>query len=144
MNQRFNAIHMTVIPTPGPLRGKVLAWDYGRADANRNSPGLQRWSIIDPTRHWSDPDAFWNFTLAIPDTEGKKNDIACAGFTWLPDGRLLVAGGTEKYASNGLNPPTLGAIVGAKLGYTFEPALWDPQNPNAMWRQHVPGLAKKC
>jgi hypothetical protein len=141
MHERFNAIHMTVIPTPGPLQGKILAWDYGKPDQFRNSPGVQRWSIIDPSLHWSHPDAFWNFTWEVPNTNGKKNDIACAGFTWLPDGRLLVAGGTEKYLSNGLNPETKGPIIGARLCYTFEPALWNPSNPNLMWVSH--GLLTK-
>jgi hypothetical protein len=100
MNQRFNGIHIALIPTP-PLRGKILVWDYGTPLCDRSSPGTQRWAILDPTKFPSEVGAFENFTLTnLPQDGAQNQDIACAGFTWLPDGRLLVAGGTQKYLSS--------------------------------------------
>jgi hypothetical protein len=144
LNQRFNALHVALIPTPGPLQGKVLAWDYGEPNCDRSSPGIQRWSILDPSKLPTDPDAFWNFTLPIAPTNGRSNDIACAGFTWLENGRLLVAGGTEAYAGTTLGCPAhSGPIIGAKLVFTFEPARWNPNDPNAMWVRRSPDLQHK-
>jgi hypothetical protein len=131
MGQSFHAIHMALIPTAGPLRGKVLAWDYNPGP-NSTSTGTQRWSILDPTLSPSQPEAFKNFKLTgIPQDGATNQDLACAGFTWLPDGTMLVAGGTQKY---GPRP-----IIGARLLYKFKPALWTPSTPNAAW-DRVPNI----
>ncbi len=63
----LEAIHSTLLPT-----GKVLSWGFG----GRNT------SLWDPVDG--------EFT-AVP---RPAVDIFCAGHAWLPDGRLLVVGGT--------------------------------------------------
>ncbi len=83
------AIHAAVLPT-----GKVLLFS-----AEHGVPGIHGW-LLDPASLALtnvDPPAGWN-----PD---------CAGNSFLPDGRLLVAGGTLQF-----NP-----VLGSKQAYLFDP-----------------------
>lgn len=146
MGQRFHALHMALIPF-GPFRGRVVAWAYNVPGNPTGIPsGVIFWSIFDPSAAPTDPSREMNFRLVIPPTGGRPNDIACAGHTWRPDARLLVTGGTEKYAV----PPNSPDIYGAKLGYVFDPTV-DPllnvaqgAAPGAeMWTRLTPDMQRK-
>ena len=83
------AIHSAVLPT-----GKVLLFS-----AEHGVPGIHGW-VFDPSTFALTnvpPPAPWN-----PD---------CAGHSFLPDGRLLVAGGTLSFTP----------LIGTELAYTFDP-----------------------
>ena len=52
---------------------------------------------------------------------GIEGDIFCAGHTFLPDGKLLVAGGTYKYDGSAVNPK-LPPFSGLDHTYIFDPS----------------------
>jgi hypothetical protein len=128
LEERFHSLHLALIPV-GEHRGKILGWNYAPNLDPMAPPqdplGATFWSIIDPEVAPA-PGGFMNFRLDLPDTDGEKNDLACAGHTWLPNGKLLVAGGTTKYASTG--HPT---VSGARLLYLFDPQA----QPTSAWAQ---------
>lgn len=83
------AIHSAVLPT-----GKVLLFS-----AEHGVPGIHGW-ILDPA------------TLALTNVPPPPPwNPDCAGQSFLPDGRLLVAGGTVSFTP----------LTGTKLAYTFDP-----------------------
>ena len=83
------AIHSAVLPT-----GKVLLFS-----AEHGVAGIHGW-ILDPT------------TLALTNVPPPPPwNPDCAGQSFLPDGRLLVAGGTVSFT----------LLTGTKLAYTFDP-----------------------
>ena len=83
------AIHSVVLPT-----GKVLLFS-----AEHGVPGIHGW-ILDPA------------TLALTNVPPPSPwNPDCAGQSFLPDGRLLVAGGTVSFTP----------LTGTKLAYTFDP-----------------------
>lgn len=83
------AIHSAMLPT-----GKVLLFS-----AEHGVPGIHGWLL--------DPDGLQ--LTEIPPPDGWNPD--CAGHSFLPDGRLLVAGGTLQF-----NP-----LLGDKRAYLFDP-----------------------
>ncbi len=83
------AIHSTLLPT-----GKVLLFS-----AEHGVPGIHGW-VLEPS------------TLALTNVPPPSPwDPDCAGHSFLPDGRLLVAGGTLSFTP----------LTGTKLAYTFDP-----------------------
>ncbi len=132
MGQRFHALHMALISF-GPFRGWIVAWSYNVPSGTLIPSGYIFWSLIDPTRSATDPAREMNFKRFFDPTAGRANDIACSGHTWLPDGRLFVVGGTERYQDQTTH------VLGAKLSYLFNPntppLLNYPQFPpgHEMW-----------
>ncbi len=120
----FEAINMAVIPLAevvgpdGPL-GKVIVWDK-QSDTTHFGPGPwdQRFSVGAPE---ATPPYFDNYSIVIPAGLG---DLFCAGHTWMPDGRLFVAGGTIKYPDDDPAGPQ------NYLGSAFA-GIWDPTLVNA-------------
>lgn len=87
------AIHSAVLPT-----GKVLMFS-----AEHGVPGIHGW-LLDPASIPGTP-----VLTEVPPPAPWNPD--CAGHSFLPDGRLLVAGGTL-----GFNP-----LLGSKLAFIFNP-----------------------
>ena len=107
---KFNAIHASLIPK-GPNRGHVLVWDavnYGCAHVGETR--ILRYAIVDPVTK-----TFQNRIICLPPDQG---DLFCAGHAWLPDGDLLVVGGTEEHDDGTASCPGWG---GAKLAYIYDP-----------------------
>ena len=94
---RVNAIHAALLPT-----GKVLVI-AGSGNSPRNFAAGSFTSLL-----W-DPQT-GSFTL-VP----TPDDLFCGGHTLMPDGKLLVAGGTQSYGVNG-QPGH-----GASYSYQFDP-----------------------
>ena len=121
-NKRVNALHSCVIPV-GPHRGEVLVWD-----GNLHGIGVrqkQPWSIVNPSWQPFGPGyRFHNGILLMPtDAQGVVlGELFCAGQCWMPDGRLLVAGGTRRYPSGSQG------WGGSKLVYQ-----WDPDDQNGLF-----------
>lgn len=83
------AIHAALLPT-----GQVLLFS-----AEHGVPGIHAW-VLDPQ------------TLALTNVPPPVGwNLDCAGHSFLPDGRLLVAGGTLQF-----NP-----LLGSKKAYLFDP-----------------------
>ncbi len=118
---KFEAINMAVIPivgTGGPTSpGKVIVWD--KQDNTSASlpppPWNQRYSVGAPEAS----NSWLNYSVQIPLGYG---DLFCAGQTWMPDGRLFVAGGTTQYPDYFVTPP-----ITNFLGSTVA-AIWDPSS----------------
>lgn len=94
------AIHAALLPT-----GKVLLVAGSGNQADVFTAGDFRTSVWDPTS-----DTFSAVTTPW--------DAFCSGHAYLPDGRLLVAGGTTSYGSASTN----NAFAGSARAYTFDPA----------------------
>lgn len=138
--QRFNAVHMALIPK-GPHQGKVVVWG-ATVDSLIGAPVLLRapghgpplqpdqywacaaWSIVDPAVEPAGP-RFRNFLLPIdvftPPSRPpvRASSLFCAGQAWSPHGDLVVAGGT------GFGAPS---FSGAKLTYA-----WNAKLPTRGW-----------
>jgi hypothetical protein len=82
----LNALHAALIPE-GPHRGKILVWNDNHGGTG--STFLQTWGLADFTIPGAP--TFTTEQLVMPANEG---DLFCAGFSWTPDGKLFVAGGT--------------------------------------------------
>jgi hypothetical protein len=77
--QRVNAIHAAVLPT-----GKLLLIAGSGNERTQFEAGTFRTVVFDPES---------GATTAVP----TPTDLFCAGHAFLPDGKLLVAGGTLRY-----------------------------------------------
>lgn len=77
--QRINAIHAAVLPT-----GKLLLIAGSGNKRDQFEAGTFRTVVFDPDS---------GATTAVP----TPTDLFCAGHAFLPDGKLLVAGGTLRY-----------------------------------------------
>jgi hypothetical protein len=77
--QRINAIHAAVLPT-----GKLLLIAGSGNKRDQFEAGTFRTVVFDPES---------GATTAVP----TPTDLFCAGHAFLPDGKLLVAGGTLRY-----------------------------------------------
>lgn len=95
---RFTSVHAALIPT-GYYRGKILLWDKSGSITCGQSNGDwdQRWAILDPTTNPPTVLKYnWRIQGAPPVCAGGlagRQNMFCAGHAWLPDGRLMVAGG---------------------------------------------------
>jgi len=88
------AVHLSLIPV-GPDRGKVMMMDhfhYAFGVSVRN----HRYAIVDPKlpSFPLHPAKFKNYTIQFPNGEG---DLFCSGHAWMPDGTLMVAGGSKEH-----------------------------------------------
>ena len=128
--QGMNTVHVCLIPS-GPHRGEVLVWDGNLTEYG--SRNYQPWSIVNPywpalnPNLWQGQAAtqyrFHNGLVPMPSGEG---ELFCAGQDWMPDGRLLVAGGTKKYPIQ-----TGGGFIGASFVWQWDPTpvLATPTTP---------------
>jgi hypothetical protein len=92
--QRFKALHLAVIPQPAANAGLVVGLDsLGQGGAAGG--WFQRWTVVDPST--DPPTVLWNDEIFLPGIDA--GDLFCSGHTWTSDGRLVVAGGTSKYAA---------------------------------------------
>jgi hypothetical protein len=92
------AIHVALLHT-----GKVLLVAGSGADKAKFDAGTFRTSIWDPATN-----AFESVSTPW--------DAFCSGHAFLPDGRLLVSGGTADYPT-----PSNGIFAGTNTAYTFDP-----------------------
>ncbi|MCI0401751.1 MAG: DUF1929 domain-containing protein [Gammaproteobacteria bacterium] len=67
----------------------------------------------------------WDYQNGTFKTLQTPTDIFCSGHEFLPDGRLLVAGGTLEYQSGDVDKGTLKGFKGASEAYLFDPILED-------------------
>ncbi len=117
----WNAIHMALIPV-GKWQGRVMMIG-GRSGTS------QLWTVFDP-----ETKTFENtFSFALPVLPGQTEavgDIFCSGHTWLPDGRLFIAGGVNQYNANG----QAGRVTGTTLVYLWTPPIVGSPG-NGTWTQ---------
>lgn len=132
---RFIPIHASLIPV-GPYQGCVLVWDKGSAaecflQGNGSLTGSDvdvRWAIVDPRLS---PPVVHTFAwrLRIADAPPPPCNLSappgyqglfCAGHCWLPDGRLLVAGG-DYWAFAQSACGIVQGFAGSRLVAVFDP-----------------------
>ncbi|HEU4420608.1 MAG TPA: galactose oxidase early set domain-containing protein [Planctomycetota bacterium] len=132
--QRMNTVHVCLIPA-GVHRGEVLVWD-----GNLTNYGVrthQPWAIVNPywpaanPNHWpGQPTTQYRFHNALLPMPPGQGELFCAGQCWMPDGRLLVCGGTKSYPQQSSLPH----FEGTRFVY-----LWDhqaqPGDPFGQWYQ---------
>ena len=111
------AVHAALLPT-----GKILYFS-----GDQHDPGLHHLGLFDHARLFD----CQTFAITTPVPSPAIRDLFCCGHTFLADGRLLVAGGTESWAGA---PPGAGGhgshgiFRGTAEAYVFEPAgaQWVP------------------
>ena len=99
-NMPIRAMHATLLDT-----GKVLLIAGSGNDVNQFAAGTFRASVWDPATNTFT-------TIPVP------KDMFCSGHVTLPDGRILIQGGTKSY-------PTIGGgadYAGLRDSYIFDPA----------------------
>lgn len=108
---KYLPVHVALLHT-----GKVLAFG-GSGNEKKNLKNPHPAEIFEPNHIGKDDGKIYE----IPEMEPSiRSDIFCAGHTFLPDGRLLVAGGTYKYdVSIGTFP--IVPFSGLERSYTFDP-----------------------
>lgn len=101
-----------------PNTNDVIVWDRDTSNMQVAGGWLQRYSVGNPETH-----AFTNGIWTMPVGFG---DLFCAGHTWLPDGRLFVAGGTTRYPQTGADYHRGSKFVGIwdPVSGTWDPDLW--------------------
>ena len=152
---RFIPIHASLIPK-GLYQGCVLVWENGGQQECFPTPLVNgdidvRWAIIDPhtepaTVHkfaWRFPTAFAPAPLCAPNAPPGYQGLFCGGHCWLPDGRLLVAGG-DYWATGACpaagSPPTTPDFVGSRIILIFDPDNVDVNQP--FQQGNGPGFGK--
>jgi len=153
---RFYPIHAHLIPK-GPYQGCVLVWESGAQLACRPFPLVPpyaaatdiRWAIFDPR---TSPPTIHKFAWTVqlvdapvppcdPTNPPGHQGIFCSGHCWLPDGRLIVAGGDYWAASNAPFLCNIGAgFAGSRLLFVFDPSHVDITQPHQT--ANGPGLGK--
>jgi hypothetical protein len=100
---QVNPVHAALLPT-----GSVLFFAGSGNDPDRH--GGQQY-----------PTAVWHYPRPVYSRPGSPADLFCCGHAFLPDGRLLAAGGTEQY-----DP-----FFGLRQAVTFDPhgGPADPASP---------------
>lgn len=115
---KFLPVHVALLPT-----GKVLAFGGSGNDERREGHPY-------PAEVW-DPETGESRTIDQP----LDGDLFCAGQCFLPDGRLLVAGGTYRYDRRYFGLPV--PFSGLEQAYTFDPwsEAWTrvPDMANGRW-----------
>src|SRR6266851_2471519 len=108
-NSQVLAAHAALLPTgPG---GQILYFGGDEHDKGRHNRGL-----IDHTR------LFDCATGQITTLPSPATDVFCSGHAFLGDGRLLVAGGTESFATQDLTDFHHGHYPGIPSTWVFDPA----------------------
>jgi hypothetical protein len=122
-NSEVLAVHAAVLP-----KGKVLffagsgnsAVRFLSADFGDTGKGFWCSVVWDPMAPAHSAASFFHpDTLRTPDH--RPIDFFCGGDTFLADGRLLSAGGTEKYDVDGHDRPSGTGFVGRKEALLFDP-----------------------
>lgn len=106
---KYLPVHVALLHT-----GKVLAFGGSGNDPkflNHPFPA----EIFEPNEIGKD-----NGKVYAISNDGIEGDLFCAGHTFFPDGKILVAGGTYKYDGSSLNPK-LPPFSGLKHTYIFDP-----------------------
>ena len=90
------------------------------------NPAASTWALTDPLRGGGNPDGNVEGDVAAPE-DAAKNDggLFCTSHVHLPDGRVIVMGGTDYYQDPRLTPePGFGVIEleGLKATRIFDPA----------------------
>ncbi len=125
---RLNAIHMTLLPTPGePAQdARVLVWGHGPSGFATN---LTDWSVFYPERPAGQrfPVVIQQWNTVTPSTPLGEGNLFCCAHTWLHSGRRLVtAGGTGRYG-----PPW---NAGTDVVFEFTPFVGpNPAAPFGAW-----------
>ena len=107
------AIHSAVLPT-----GKVIFWSF---PFYPNDPNEGRAYLWDPSKG-TGPDSFTDVRPPLIDADGDGDlepaMIFCSGQSFLPNGSLLVAGGTLAFPGGPTNPSQ---YLGLDRLFTFDP-----------------------
>lgn len=107
--------------------GDVTVDDQSRVlTVNAENPAASTWALTDPLRGGGNPDGNVEGDVAAPE-DAAKNDggLFCTSHVHLPDGRVIVVGGTDFYQDPRLTPePGLGVVEleGLKAARIFDPA----------------------
>lgn len=127
-NYEGYAIHAAMLRT-----GKVLMWGYPLHVDQAAFRGNESYAWLwDPTEGYG-PDAVEAVTPVI---NGENVSIYCSGMSFLPDGRVLVVGGTENW---GVNDPVFTEFAGLNRALVFDPATetWEelprPAESHGRW-----------
>jgi galactose oxidase len=98
-------VHLHVLPT-----GKVLFWGRrnppGTTPNNADFPSLNQRSTTAYLWDPANPNATQTTSNSPTDSQGNPINVFCSGHTFLPDGRLLVAGG-HLFDGLGINNTTI-------------------------------------
>jgi len=114
------AAHVSVLPN-----GKLISWGYRAAGLNGNQTRVQVWNPSAPCPPASpDPNNPCIVETLLPSS---YENLFCSGHSFLPDGNLLITGGTP------LTPPTPNSpyqsgIANAVL-YNYSTNIWTPLPP---------------
>lgn len=102
------AVHAALLPN-----GKILYFG-----GDQHDPGQHHLGLFDQARLFD----CQTFAISAPVPSPAIRDLFCCGHAFLPDGRLLVAGGTEKWmpptAHDG--PHEMGHFGGTREAYVFD------------------------
>lgn len=121
-----SAINTIVLPT-----GRVLVFGNDPRDDNGVPNSADAWT-------WSPADGSWKHVPPPVDpSTGLPANIWCAGHVFLPDGRLVVAGGNLRYPIGDRLPSAGNGWQGLRRVYTFNPFTerWteQPQMQHGRW-----------
>ncbi len=130
LSERMNGLHACVISV-GPFRGHVLMWD-----GNLHAVGarlLQPWTIVNP--YWTPATTgsyrFHNAIEPMPTDPANPSlpagEFFCCGQCVLPNGMIVIAGGTKAYPVTGGHQ-----WFGSPLVYVFDPNP-TPAAPFGKW-----------
>ncbi|MEY2477685.1 MAG: hypothetical protein QOG87_3000, partial [Actinomycetota bacterium] len=125
----WNALEGTEsIPLNAVLEGADLTLDDQTRvlTLNESDPAKSTWDKSEPLQGGANPDGNTESDVGAPADAAKNDgDMFCTTHVHLPDGRLMVMGGTDYYQDPRLTPePGYGVIEleGLKASRTFNPA----------------------
>ncbi|MBT2676377.1 DUF1929 domain-containing protein [Streptomyces sp. ISL-14] len=122
INSEILAIHAALVATEDG--GEVLYFGGDQHHRDNNIGHLQDPSKVDATRRFScRPDAAGQHP--ITKVKSPTHDVFCSGHAFLPDGRLMVCGGTELFpadaAGGGHGHGEAGHFPGHRHCWTYQP-----------------------
>ena len=127
-NYEGYAIHAAMLHT-----GKVLMWGYPIHVDQVAFRGNESYAWLwDPSKGYG-PDSVESVT---PEVGGQNVSIYCSGMSFLPDGKVLVVGGTENW---GVNDPNYTEFAGLNKALLFDPVTetWEdlprPAGSHGRW-----------